>query len=712
MSSDRDLLQAILDAPDDDDLRLVYADWFTSRGDPRGEFIVVQIELARLGVTSARALALWDEEDSAKLARAATLLRRERALLAAHRERWITESFGGDLPEVVRDRVRTNGATDFGFRRGFIERVSTYADVAALLGRLASTTPPLRSIEIWCAKDESLAILSATPRLLRSLLGFALVSPDGALPVASLGALLELTPHLRTLELRSWTNPVTAQHVACAPESVVELVVPSSKITNDVLAEIMATSVIPRLRSLDVSHNPFADNGAAALLEASPARARLEHLAIAGTNLSGDAFARLTSTTALGLRSLDIRYNRCSPESLASLFVLRPIAKSLEHLEADGSGLDDESAVVLARTCRALRTLRLGASAALSTSGAERVATMLATHAHQLTTLDLSGIPELRPAFFEGLFAGHVDRTRDGASAGDGLRSLSLVRFPGSPPHAPHALDALTSSEGASTLRSLKLQGFDLFEPSAVGRLVSSPRLATLRSLTITSSSIGDEGARVIAGASLPRLAELSITMNGVRARGLRAFAELAPKHLPNLVEIDVGGVFEHTTLERDLAPILDTLTMHPKVNGGPDGKTTIVFPPASKKITVDELERALRADASDLITTHALSLSVARKELTVASRAHRACDAITITVSQKAGNARHTDGVVRALRGGGASTQLLAEAASAYEGRIEILYYLSDKWELREILAGLAVALAKSTSGVAFDEERLCLVP
>ncbi len=39
------LTQAVLATPDDDTLRLILADWFEERGDPRGEFIRVQCEL-------------------------------------------------------------------------------------------------------------------------------------------------------------------------------------------------------------------------------------------------------------------------------------------------------------------------------------------------------------------------------------------------------------------------------------------------------------------------------------------------------------------------------------------------------------------------------------------------------------------------------------------------------------------------------------------
>ena len=42
MTHDDAFLQAIIENPDDDAPRLLYADWLEERGDPRGEFIRVQ----------------------------------------------------------------------------------------------------------------------------------------------------------------------------------------------------------------------------------------------------------------------------------------------------------------------------------------------------------------------------------------------------------------------------------------------------------------------------------------------------------------------------------------------------------------------------------------------------------------------------------------------------------------------------------------------
>lgn len=83
------LLQAIYDHPADDERRLVYADWLSEQGDPRGEFIMLQFERHK-GTLSSRGAA------------------RERALFQKHYRGWL----GGVASRIRRDGVR--------FERGFL----------------------------------------------------------------------------------------------------------------------------------------------------------------------------------------------------------------------------------------------------------------------------------------------------------------------------------------------------------------------------------------------------------------------------------------------------------------------------------------------------------------------------------------------------------------------------------------------------------------
>src|SRR5947208_13340491 len=100
MNQGEAILQAVIERPEDDAPRLVYADWLEDHGDPdRAEFIRVQCELARLPPDEPRAFDLrWRQEE----------------LLADHGPAWSEE-----VPKWARE-----GCT---FRRGFVDRVETTA---------------------------------------------------------------------------------------------------------------------------------------------------------------------------------------------------------------------------------------------------------------------------------------------------------------------------------------------------------------------------------------------------------------------------------------------------------------------------------------------------------------------------------------------------------------------------------------------------------
>src|SRR5262249_31048283 len=102
--------QAIEEAPfrdairessdDDDNLRLIFADWLEERGDPRAEFIRVQCALVSPLADARRLQVLRD---------------RERQLLKVHEKRWT---------RPLRDLVAY-----WEFQRGFIEKATVSAEV-------------------------------------------------------------------------------------------------------------------------------------------------------------------------------------------------------------------------------------------------------------------------------------------------------------------------------------------------------------------------------------------------------------------------------------------------------------------------------------------------------------------------------------------------------------------------------------------------------
>lgn len=113
---DRGLLEQILADPDDDALRLVYADQLLAAGDARGEYIAIEARLAA---------APRGSHERAELAR------RRVALREAHGAAW--------WPELPERRIGT--------RYGFAEAVALYPIELESLPRLASREP-IRTLEL------------------------------------------------------------------------------------------------------------------------------------------------------------------------------------------------------------------------------------------------------------------------------------------------------------------------------------------------------------------------------------------------------------------------------------------------------------------------------------------------------------------------------------------------------------------------------------
>lgn len=109
---ERSLLAAIAADPDDDEPRIVYADWLQQQGDPRGELIAVQCAVARR--------------------RSPALAARERELLERYEVEWLAAA--GLSPGEGR------------LARGFLDEVdASAARVAASIDRIAAE-PGLRSL--------------------------------------------------------------------------------------------------------------------------------------------------------------------------------------------------------------------------------------------------------------------------------------------------------------------------------------------------------------------------------------------------------------------------------------------------------------------------------------------------------------------------------------------------------------------------------------
>jgi len=117
-TSGKALENAILANPEDLGAHAAYADWLIEQGDPRGEFIQVQ-------------LALEDPKKSAKERK--ELAEREEKLLEAHRDKWL-----GDLAELF-----SEGESEAEFARGWLATVEV-PDLTVAMSRALAKAPLAR----------------------------------------------------------------------------------------------------------------------------------------------------------------------------------------------------------------------------------------------------------------------------------------------------------------------------------------------------------------------------------------------------------------------------------------------------------------------------------------------------------------------------------------------------------------------------------------
>jgi uncharacterized protein (TIGR02996 family) len=367
------LLRAILDDPDDDGIRLVYADLLEENGDPdRAEFIRVQCHLASLGDDDPRRRRLYS---------------REAALLEKHRDEWLAplrRVLAGRpslLARIMRFLARPDpappweGEYQVTFRRGFVERLALpAAEFREVPPALFAAAPLVRDLAVWCDAPGDLRRLFRSPWLtrirtltlagdglglretellagcphlghLRELaLSSGLLTADGVGVLAGSGLMSRLT----SLSLDLWRRPGRPAMLA---RDAIRAVAGSAMCrglrtlnlrwnwAGDEGAAVLADSpYLSGLTALFLGFNRIGDAGAAALA-ASPYLSDVAVLELTG-NAIGDAGARaLAASTGLaGLKVLDLVDNPIGPSGaipLAARFGSRVRLKHRRREEDD-----------------------------------------------------------------------------------------------------------------------------------------------------------------------------------------------------------------------------------------------------------------------------------------------------------------------------------------------------------------------------------------
>ncbi len=314
MSLDAAFLQDILDGPDDDAPRLIYADWLDDQGQAeRAEFIRVQCEIAKLSEGPRRR----------------DLERREQALWSAHGWRWLAP-----FRPLCVDPFAASQVQFPRFRRGFLEVLSlTWKEAAPHLPELLSRAP-LRELAFH-------EVPGAVEQLARE-------------PRATWLTMLEL-PHAR-LGNEGTRTLCAARHLT----RLTELNLSVNDLGNEGARYLAEASHMNRLTHLDLSDNVIDDAGVMALSSA-PHLGRLHHLDLTRNSFGpAGAEALIRSASLSGLANLDLSWTGLDDDS-ARLLARSPRLERLTHLYLGHTDLTDAGVVALARSrhARNLKALHL-----------------------------------------------------------------------------------------------------------------------------------------------------------------------------------------------------------------------------------------------------------------------------------------------------------------------------------------------------------------
>jgi len=346
---DRALFAQLLEHPDDDAPRLVYADVLSGAGDPRGELIALQCRLAATPDDGAR-----------RRIRIA-----ENKLLAAHGPAWERE-----VREAVGDEI-----FELTWRRGFIHHLTTRFEALDHVAAVVEAAPLLRS---WTATSlqplrdvESLAVLFAVPAFAQ------LDTLHVGLPVGnSLAFAVAESPHLHGL--RSLTVEGSELPFDLAdPDSV--------PLDAEGVRALSQAPTLSNLRSLGLAQDEV---DAVAVEALADARFALERFTLRSLAFDDEAALVLATRPEFGsLRHLELRFSSMTARGAAALAGSSSLER-LESLDLEACRFGTRGGPAFFRALRlpALHTLRLKGAE----MGDEGVRALLAHPvARSLRTLDL-----------------------------------------------------------------------------------------------------------------------------------------------------------------------------------------------------------------------------------------------------------------------------------------------------------------------------------
>ena len=302
MSTGDALLAAIAANPDDDLVRLVYADYLEENGDPdRAELIRVQIELTHLPEDDPT----WLETDG-----------RRKLLLAANRTRWLG------------DRLKVAPNTAWVYRRGFPDQLDFRRDEVG--------DPELQKLAASPRLAEVTSIILSGQRLRESAVEILTASPHlGRLQELNLGG--------------NWFYEAGARTLATASTlpQLRELTLNNNEIGDAGAAALAESTSLPRLSTLSLQRCRIGSPGAAALAH-GPLLTQLYSLDLGSNRIGDDGMAALVgSPGASGLTALDVSANDLNDMGALALADSPHLSRLTELRLYDNSGISEIGAAAL-----------------------------------------------------------------------------------------------------------------------------------------------------------------------------------------------------------------------------------------------------------------------------------------------------------------------------------------------------------------------------
>jgi uncharacterized protein (TIGR02996 family) len=339
-------LHDIIEHPNDDAPRLIYADWLDEHGgaeeQARAEFIRVQIELARLGadnvgwqmlqshITTHGKRPLSAPGDP----RMASLFQRERDLWLEHVFEWRKE-----LPAAGFEEVRR------GFAREMYADAGWFVKSGAVLWRQA----PVVSVRLFNVDAGVLRRLTRCPHMsrLQSLEVYnSRFGPEGARVLQGAASFA----HLGSLRLSGANlGPEGARALAESSylSSLQTLDLHANRILRDGALALADSPYLGQLRTFGLSMNGLRV-GAVRLLAGSVNLTNLQRLGLAMNSLHADAAEALANSTCLRhLTDLDLLSNSLGAEG-AAVLAGATFAPNLSSLNLAHNDIGDRGVAALA----------------------------------------------------------------------------------------------------------------------------------------------------------------------------------------------------------------------------------------------------------------------------------------------------------------------------------------------------------------------------